>query len=280
MDDFKYILDDMRIAEMMLQPESRSEFYELEAPQKIIDFQFIKASKFFRLLFLFYVTTFIMPNIIAYFADVPLVTRICNLVSLFSLMCFLVIEICQLRQLGAEEYFFDFWNFVDFTQSLVFMIQVYLNFQNDAEPHYVGRMALNLISLFQAFSKGLSFVRLSDEFGFLVKMIGITITELMPFMIFFFFYTSFFSVAFMMTSIDTVKYPRVQKEVGYFLLGLRNSIGDFDQPMHKGWTAKVNDGEITRTEEDLIVFFIWSVWIVQAMFMVIILLNYLIAVIS
>ena len=88
-----------------------------------------------------------MPNVIAYFVDIPLVTRICNLVSLLSLMCFLVIEICQLRQLGAEEYFFDFWNFVDFTQSLVFMIQVYLNFQNDAEPHYVGRMILNLISL-------------------------------------------------------------------------------------------------------------------------------------
>ena len=75
-------------------------------------------------------------------------------------------------------------------------------------------------------------MRLSDDFGFLVKMIGITITELMPFMIFFFFYTSFFSVAFMMTSIDTEKYPRVQKDIGYFLLGLRNSIGDFAQPMH------------------------------------------------
>ena len=50
--------------------------------------------------------------------------------------------------------------------------------------------------------------------------------------------------------------------------------------MYEGWIYKYNEGEITRVEEDMIVFFIWFVWILQATFMVIILLNYLIAVIS
>lgn len=122
LDDFKYVLDDLSIAEMMIQSEQNSEFYELEATQKIIDYQFIKARKFFLGLFLFYLICFILPCIIAYFAGTPLVTKICNCISLFSLICFGGIEICQLRKLGAEEYFFDFWNFVDFTQSLVFLV--------------------------------------------------------------------------------------------------------------------------------------------------------------
>ena len=178
-------------------------------------------------LLMFYFVCFILPCIIAYFVDKPLVTQICNVVSLLTLTCFLLIELCQLKKLGAADYFFDFWNFVDFTQSLVFLITVCLRFMTEDDQYLVGRMILNLISLFQAFSKGLYFVRLSDDFGFLVKMIGLTITELMPFMLFFFLYTTFFSVAFMITSIDTEKYPRLNKDVGYFILGLRNSIGDF-----------------------------------------------------
>ena len=88
-------------------------------------------------------------------------------------------------------------------------------------------LTLNLVSLIQAFSKALSFVRLSDDFGFLVRMIGITIQELVPFLLFFFLYTSFFSIAFMILQIDTEKqYGALHKNVGYFLYGLRNSIGD------------------------------------------------------
>jgi len=98
------------------------------------------------------------------------------------------------------------------------------------EERYVLEMTLNLISLFQAFAKGLSFVRLSDDFGFLVRMIGITITELTPFIIFFFLYSTFFSVAFMILKIDTEEYDRLDTNFAYFMYGFRNSIGDLHQP--------------------------------------------------
>ena len=84
----------------------------------------------------------------------------------------------------------------------------------------------------------------------------------------------------MITDIDTERYERVNKEFAYFVLGFRNSIGDFHQPMYQGWIDKEKNGLISRDEEQVIVFVIWFVWILQAMFMVIILLNYLIAVIS
>lgn len=59
-------------------------------------------------------------------------------------------------------------------------------------------------------------------------MIGITIIELKPFIIFFLLYSLFFSVAFSILNIDTRdKYERLDKNFAYFLFGFRNSIGDF-----------------------------------------------------
>ena len=60
---------------------------------------------------------------------------------------------------------------------------------------------LLIISLFQAFAKGLSFVRIFDDYGFLVRMIGLTVNELIPFMAFFFVYTLLFAIAFMIMGI-------------------------------------------------------------------------------
>lgn len=113
------------------------------------------------------------------------------------------IELCQLNQLGAADYFFDFWNLVDFTQAFVFAWSTILLFIDRGKEGQMLELTLNLVSLIQAFSKALSFVRLSDDFGFLVRMIGMTIQELVPFLLFFFLYTSFFSIAFMILEIDT-----------------------------------------------------------------------------
>ena len=96
------------------------------------------------------------------------------------------------------------------------------------EDGHMLELTLNLISLIQAFSKALSFVRLSDDFGFLVRMIGLTIQELVPFLLFFFLYTIFFSIAYMILQIDTTQYSHLHKNVAYFLYGLRNSIGDMN----------------------------------------------------
>ena len=68
--------------------------------------------------------------------------------------------------------------------------------------------------------------------------------------------------------------------MGYFLFGLRNAIGDMKQPYYENWRTKVKNEQISETDEYMVATLIWLIWIFQAMFMVIILLNYLIAVIS
>ena len=209
--------------------DSNNEFYECESAQKIIDFQFIKAKRFFSGLLILYIFGYIGPQFVSVIVADDFVTQICGCVSLFTLLLFFGLELCQLKMLGPEEYFFDFWNLVDFTQGFVFAISTVLTFYTQ-EDRYVLEMTLNLISLFQAFAKGLSFVRLSDDFGFLVRMIGITITELTPFIMFFFLYSTFFSVAFMILKIDTEEYDRLDTNFAYFMYGFRNSIGDLHQP--------------------------------------------------
>lgn len=211
---------------MMDHSDNNSEFYECESAQKIIDFQFIKAKRFFLGLLTLYIFFYMLPQFISKMVDDELVTKICGITSLSTLMIFLCLEFCQLKMLGCQDYFFDFWNLVDFTQAFVFAASTILSFYPN-EDRYVLEMTLNLISLFQAFAKGLSFVRLSDDFGFLVRMIGITIIELKPFIAFFFLYSLFFSVAFSILTIDTTKYERLDKNFAYFLFGFRNSIGDF-----------------------------------------------------
>ena len=59
-----------------------------------------------------------------------------------------------------------------------------------------------VLSLGQAFLKGQSFARISEEYGFLVRMIGITVEELYPFLCVYFMYTMFFATAFMIVEVD------------------------------------------------------------------------------
>ena len=120
---------------------------------------------------------------------------------------------------------------------------------------------LYIIALMQAFSKGAFFVRIFDEFGFLVKMIGITLSELIPFINIFFVFTLYFGIAFMIMDIEIdttvpgssevhkhsyepmskyklsapLRYPGINKTVAYLIYSFRNSIGDLATPNYDKW---------------------------------------------
>ena len=61
---------------------------------------------------------------------------------------------------------------------------------------------LLVFSLGQAFLKGQSFSRIFEDYGFLVRMIGITIKELYPFIGVYTLYTLFFATAYMILEIE------------------------------------------------------------------------------
>ena len=47
LEEFEYIFDDLSLAQLMMQDESNSDFYNLDTVQQIVDSQFDKSQKFF-----------------------------------------------------------------------------------------------------------------------------------------------------------------------------------------------------------------------------------------
>ena len=129
-----------------MQNDNNIDFYALEAPQKIIDYQFRSAKKFFLRLLAFYVLGFILPQLVAFLVGNKTMTKICCCLGITCLLFFMAVEMCQLNQLGAADYFFDFWNLVDFTQAFVFAYTTILIFVQHEEGNML-ELTLNLISL-------------------------------------------------------------------------------------------------------------------------------------
>ena len=129
-----------------------------------------------------------------------------------------------------------------------------------------------VFALFQAFLKGQSFVRIFDDYGFLVRMIGITMKELYPFIAFYLMYTMFFGIAFMILDLemdiseptlddftiarqlkgksigkrsDAPSYPGINKIFAYLLYSFRNSIGDLITPNYDTWILQYKAGKIS-----------------------------------
>ena len=69
----------------------------------------------------------------------------------------------------------------------------------------------------------------------------------------------------------------LNKQVAIFVYSFRNSMGDFMQPNYDNW---LNRTGITDFERAAIIHTMWIIWHLQAIFSVIILLNFLIAVIT
>lgn len=265
-----------------------------------------------------YLLTFILPLVVA-FAE-PDYNKVCYVISLTSLSLFFIIEICQMSHLGIVDYLFDFWNIVDSTQFIVFGYLTYDVLNETVEDGIILDKSvtiklLYIVALLQAFGKSMFFARIYDDYGFLVRMIGMTMKELLPLIFFFLVFTLFFALAYMALGIDidttrpgpfvnvdtnvasaavstskrsaSPKYPGINKNIGYLLYSFRNSIGDLSTPNYDDWLIMgLEDADddsktvITQTEVFLIVVLSWTLWSIQSVFMIIILLNYLIAVIS
>lgn len=75
-------------------------------------------------------------------------------------------------------------------------------------------------------------------------------------------------------------YPGINKIFAYLIYSFRNSIGDLATPNYDSWLLQYQEGKISLISRNSIVTLAWAIWLFQAIFMVIILLNYLIAVIA
>jgi hypothetical protein len=130
-----------------------------------------------------------------------------------------------------------------------------------------------------AFMKVLFFVRIFENYGFLVQMIKFCIADLIPFIVCFITFLFVFSICFIVLNMEID--PEVSDAAGIsffqktMLQTFRTSIGELGMPMY----AKILDKEDSFWKS-LNIFLIWMMWYTQAFFMLVIMLNFIIAVIT
>ena len=148
----------------------------------------------------------------------------------------------------------------------------------------VSETYLLILSLALSFAKCLKFVRMYSKLGFLVRMLGVTIKELLPFIFFFLLYTLFFGVAYSILGVeintaepveehvpvpttmqklsDKPHYPGMERFVSYMLYAFLNSIGDLQIPNYDDWLIERSQGKITELQELCAILLVWGIWLV------------------
>lgn len=135
------------------------------------------------------------------------------------------------------------------------------------------------------FVKILFFMQLSPEYSSLVSMVTSTFGSVGPFIRFLILWMIFFTVLYYNLRIEIEEgdeqYNNLPPILQYFMMTYRDSIGDISIPGYKGWDSKFgNETTKDRANKTIIILLIWVVWLMNQFMCLIVLLNFLIAVIS
>jgi len=219
------------------------------------------------------------------------------------------------------------YNFIDCWQIILFTVYVILNEYKIEQIHANAAAAnktfiktkkdidmyddliekdisikiINVMMVILIYMKITNYARVYHKFGFLIKMITVTINNMRVFLCYYALYIIFFTYFYYILKVDPgneqnikfyppIDYPALDKYFALFLMTLRNSIGDLASPDYSFWLedkqVTVNGEEKTTTYNDIpvskliVIYLIWSFWVMQLLLMIIILLNFLIADIS
>lgn len=150
---------------------------------------------------------------------------------------------------------------------------------------------LNLIMILLTFSQLLRYFKTYPEFGVLVSLITTTIDQLWTFLFFLVLWVGCFSLIFKVLGAtfdegmfdqnydsDMNDYPKVPDKAVFIMQNLRNSIGDLAPPHYNYWENRFEAGDNMNSQ--LMILLIWFTWFVEMYVMLIILTNFLIALVS
>jgi len=89
-----YMFDHVQLANLMMQENSENvTFYEQDAIQKIIDYQFTTTKKFFKRLSVLYICLFLIPLFFIIFSKNPLTVRVNYIIAYFCQLVFFATEL-------------------------------------------------------------------------------------------------------------------------------------------------------------------------------------------
>ena len=164
-------------------------------------------------LFMMYIILFLLPLAITLFTeDERIHTTMLNIAIPPAIILFLI-ELIQMANQGFN-YFYG-WNLVDFSLLLVFsVLQYFSQLKQDHSLIYMPEAKMLLILL--AFLKLLFFVRIFEEYGFLVQMIRLCVSDLVPFIISYMIFLTVFTVCFVVLKMEIDPEVREVENLSYF----------------------------------------------------------------
>jgi len=155
---------------------------------------------------------------------------------------------------------------------------------------------IKLVLVVMAFVKILFFVRIFKSYAFLVQMIWACLMDLVPFIVSFISFLLVFSVCY--NVLDMEIDPEVAEARGIqtfeklVLQTFRTSIGELGMPVYDGIYGEEQDDvdaagfevgdhtEVCTFWQCMNIWLIWVIWYMQSFFMLVVMLNFIIAVIS
>ena len=146
---------------------------------------------------------------------------------------FFFIELIQLQEQGMN--YFMGWNLVDFSQFWAFV--AYCQNFPASEPELLKKQ-IEFLLIVLAFMKILFFIRIFDDYSFLVQMIILTIIDLIPFTASFVLSLWFFSLCFIVLGtepdeeIAEVSGPGFNQFGLFILQAYRISVGEVGVPQY------------------------------------------------
>jgi len=158
--------DDIYLSQLLLRSgEHNQTLYQCESIQKVVDYQWVEASKMLRIFFFVYVLLYSLPISASLFtADEQAHRRLLYVAAAPAVVLF-SIEVIQMRQAGVG--YLGGWNSCDFLQFFVFMIILLLNHLGaDHRSLFIPQLKGLLVIL--ALIKLLFFLRVFEAYGILI----------------------------------------------------------------------------------------------------------------
>lgn len=169
-----------------------------------------------------------------------------------------MIEVIQIQDQGTD--YFGGWNNCDFFQFIIFMICFLFNYIGiDDNSPFMPEVRLVLVIL--SLIKLLFFLRVFEEYGFLIQIIMSCCIDLIPFITFYMIFLFMFSITFVVLEME-IDFENDQTEhMGFFVKMLletfRSSIGEVGLPKYSRLLGRPD-----TPCSDVNLVLIWVVWFV------------------
>ena len=134
-----------------------------------------------------------------------------------------------------------------------------------------------------SFLKGIYFLRIYENFGHLIQMLANCFRDISVFLVFFITWILVYTMLLdmMEANFDDGDYPDLNIITITLLQMYRNSIGDISAPLYARWSEMLKrTSPFEQNQASIMISLVWTVWVLHQFLVLIILLNFLIAIIS